>query len=105
MRINLIYFAKIMPTRGKKACFLFPECSLSYAKIMQGECNGKVVRRSLTKLDTAEPQLILCKDNANERRESLLFISRVQLILCKINNIAHVITIYLTKITYYKLSP
>ena len=94
-----------MPTRGKKACFLFPECSLSYAKIMQGECNGKVVRRSLTKLDTAEPQLILCKDNANERRESLLFISRVQLILCKINNIAHVITIYLTKITYYKLSP
>ena len=83
MRINLIYFAKIMPTRGKKACFLFPECSLSYAKIMQGECNGKVVRRSLTKLDTAEPQLILCK----------------------INNIAHVITIYLTKITYYKLSP
>ncbi len=94
-----------MPTRGERACSLSPECSLSYAKIMQGECNGKVVRQSLTKLDTAEPQLILCKDNANERRESLLFISRVQLILCKINNIAHVITIYLTKITYYKLSP
>lgn len=72
-----------MPTRGERACSLSPECSLSYAKIMQGECNGKVVRQSLTKLDTAEPQLILCK----------------------INNIAHVITIYLTKITYYKLSP
>ncbi len=72
-----------MPTRGDRACSLSPECSLSYAKIMQGECNGKVVRQSLTKLDTAEPQLILCK----------------------INNIAHVITIYLTKITYYKLSP
>ena len=72
-----------MPTGGERACSLSPECSLSYAKIMQGECNGKVVRQSLTKLDTAEPQLILCK----------------------INNIAHVITIYLTKITYYKLSP
>ena len=33
---------------------------------MQGERNGKVVRQSLTKLYTAEPQLILCKDNANE---------------------------------------
>ena len=30
-------------------------------------------------------QLILCKDNANERKESLLSISRVQLILCKDN--------------------
>ena len=47
-----------------RACSYIAECSLSYAKIMQGECNGKVVRRSLTKLDTAEPQLILCKDNA-----------------------------------------
>ena len=28
-------FAKIMQMRGKKACFLFPECSLSYAKIMK----------------------------------------------------------------------
>ena len=24
-----------MQTSGKKACFLFPECSLSYTKIMQ----------------------------------------------------------------------
>ena len=55
-----------MPTRGERACSLSPECSLSYAKIMQGERNGKVVRQSLTKLYTAEPQLILCKDNANE---------------------------------------
>ena len=72
-----------MQTSAMRACSYIAECSLSYAKIMQGECNGKVVRQSLTKLDTAEPQLILCK----------------------INNIAHVITIYLTKITYYKLSP
>ena len=47
------------------------------------ECNSKAGRRSLTRLDTAEPQLILCKDNASERKESLLFISRAQLILCK----------------------
>ena len=36
--------------------------------------------------DTAEPKLILCKDNANERNESLLSNSRVQLILCKVTH-------------------
>ena len=30
-------------------------------------------------------QLIFCKDNANGRKESLLLISRVQLIFCKDN--------------------
>ena len=30
-------------------------------------------------------QVILCKDNANECKESLLSISRVQVILCKDN--------------------
>ena len=50
---------------------------------MQGECNSKAGKRSFTGLDTAEPQLILCKDNASERKESLLFISRAQLILCQ----------------------
>ena len=50
---------------------------------MQGERNSKAGRRSLTRLDTAEPKLILCKDNANERNESLLSHCRVQLILCK----------------------
>ena len=50
---------------------------------MQGECNSNQMKRSFIMIDTAEPRLILCK----------------------INNIAHVITIYLTKITYYKLSP
>ena len=58
-------------------------CGLSYAKIMQGECNSKAEKRSFFRLDTAEPMLVLCEDNANERKESLLFISRVQLILCK----------------------
>ena len=50
---------------------------------MKGECNSKMGKQSFTVLDTAEPHLILCKDNANERKESLLFVSRVQLILCK----------------------
>ena len=52
---------------------------------MQGESNSKTGKRSFTGLDTAEPRLILYKDNANERKESLLLISRVQLILYKDN--------------------
>ena len=31
---------------------------------MQGECNSKAGKQSFTRLDTAEPQLILYKDNA-----------------------------------------
>ena len=52
---------------------------------MQGESNSKAGKRSFTGLDIAEPRLILYKDNANERKESLLLISRVQLILYKDN--------------------
>ena len=47
-----------------RACSQIPECSLSYTKIMRGECNGKEGKRSFTALDTAEPKLILYKDNA-----------------------------------------
>ena len=50
---------------------------------MQGECNGKTGKLGFTGLDIAEPKLILYKDNANERKESLLFVSRVPLILYK----------------------
>ncbi len=50
---------------------------------MQGECNGKVGKQSFHNFDTAEPQFILYKDNANERKENLLLLSRVQLILYK----------------------
>ena len=57
-------FAKIMQASGNKACFKFPERSLSYAKIMQGERNSKTEKRSFFRLDIAEPKLILCKDNA-----------------------------------------
>ncbi|WP_068855889.1 hypothetical protein [Leyella lascolaii] len=62
-----------------------PNRSLLYAKAMQGECNSKTGKLCFTGLDTAEPQLALYKDNANERKESLLFISRVQLALYKGN--------------------
>lgn len=34
-----------------------------FAKIMQGERNSKTEKRSFFRLDTAEPKLILCKDN------------------------------------------
>ena len=64
-----------------RACSQIPECSISYTKILQGESNGKEGKRSFTGLDTAEPKHILYKDIANERKESLLSISRVQHIL------------------------
>ena len=47
---------------GKIACSYLPECRLSYAKRMKGECNSKSGKRSFAGLDTAEPHLILCKD-------------------------------------------
>ena len=53
-----------MQTSVRKACFQFPECSLSYAKITQGERNSKTGKRSFTRLDTAEPKLVLCNANA-----------------------------------------
>ena len=37
--------AKIMPARGKRACSLFPERSLSYAKIQQKtENEGRMMK-------------------------------------------------------------
>ena len=51
-----------MQTGGKKACFQFPECSLSYAKIMRGERNSKAGKPCFTGLDIAEPKLIFYKD-------------------------------------------
>ena len=56
-------YAKIMQARAVRACSYTAERSLSYAKIMQGERNSKTEKRSFFKLDTAEPKLILCKDN------------------------------------------
>ena len=52
---------------------------------MQVECNGKVGKQSFHNFDTAEPQFILYKDNANEWQKSLLLFVRVQLILYKDN--------------------
>ena len=76
---------KTMQTSGKGACSYFPECSLSSTKTMRGECNSKTVKRSFTGLDTAEPKLVFYKDNANERKGSLLLFSRVQLVFYKDN--------------------
>ena len=59
------------------------EQKLVLSKIMQDECNGKTGKLSFTSLDIAEPKLILYKDNANERKENSLFISRVRHIFCK----------------------
>ena len=58
-----LYFAKIMQTSRERACSWFPECRLSYAKMMKGECRTNNGKHSFTLLDTAEPHLILCKDN------------------------------------------
>ena len=66
-----------------KTPYCFPECSLSYAKIAQGEYRNKAGKQRFTRLGTAEPMPILCKDSANEWNESLLSDSRVQPILCK----------------------
>lgn len=44
---------------------------------MKDECDSKEGKLSFTGLDTAEPTLILCKDNTNERKENSLLISRV----------------------------
>ena len=52
-----------MQMSGKRACSYLPECRLSYAKIMKGECNSKSGKRSFARLDTAEPHLIFCKEN------------------------------------------
>ena len=68
---------------GRESAFTIPECNLAYAKLTQGESSSKTGKLCFTRLDTAEPKLSLCKANANERKESLLSISRVQLSLCK----------------------
>ena len=70
---------------GRESAFTIPKCNLAYAKLTQGESNIKTGKLCFTRLDTAEPKLSLCKANANERKESLLSISRVQLSLCKAN--------------------
>lgn len=53
---------RIMQTGGKKACFQFPECSLSSTKIMRGERNSKAGKPCFPGLDIAEPKLIFYKD-------------------------------------------
>lgn len=44
---------------------------------MKDECDSKEGKLSFTGLDTAESNLILCKDDANERKASLLLFPSV----------------------------
>ena len=62
----LSIFPKDAANRRKVFLFRLPECSLSFAKIMQGECSSKVGKLSFHNFDTAEPKLILCKDNISD---------------------------------------
>ncbi len=62
----LSIFPKDAANRRKVFLFRLPECSLSYVKITQGECNSKVGKLSFHNFDTAEPKLILCKDNISD---------------------------------------
>ena len=73
----LSIFPKDAANRRKVFLFRLPECSLSYAKITQASATARKEKRSFTVLDTAEPKLILCKDNARrvqqqERKNEVL---------------------------------
>ena len=62
----LSIFPKDVANRRKVFLFRLPECGLSYAKIMQASATARKEKRSFTVLDTAEPKLILCKDNISD---------------------------------------
>lgn len=70
--------------------------------MMQGESNGKTGKRSFPGLDTAEPKHFLCKEIANERKESLLSVSRVQHFLCKDTDKIWFVTVQRQKIRVLK---
>ena len=71
-------------SKCKSVCIpFFTWLQTIYAKIMQAASNSKAEKPRFAVLDTAGAKLILCKDNASERKESLLLVSRVPLILCK----------------------
>ena len=67
---------------GNPVCTVSVCVSISvymFAKIMRGECNSKTGKLSFTGLDTAEPTLILCKDNesmAHHKVRNVFFILR-----------------------------
>ena len=52
-----------------------------FFKLFGGKENANERKESL--LSICQVQLFFCKENANERKESLLSICRVQLFLCK----------------------
>lgn len=54
--------ARMVQTSAKETYSLVARCSLSFAKIMKGECNSIAGKQSFTGFDIAEPHLIFCKD-------------------------------------------
>ena len=44
---------------GRESAFTIPKCNLAYAKLTQGESSSKTGKLCFTRLDTAEPKLIL----------------------------------------------
>ena len=56
-----LLYAEAMQTRGKRACSYFPECSLPYAKAMQGECNSKTGKLFLPDLILPNRSLLYAK--------------------------------------------
>ena len=69
-----LFYLKILPARGKKVYFLFPECSYIL-------CNDIASEWKESLLSFPERSYILCRDIASEWKESLLSISRAQLYL------------------------
>jgi len=57
--------------------------SLAYVINYFYRCKDNANERNESLLSNCRVQLIFCKDNANERNESLLSNCRVQLIFCK----------------------
>gem|GEM_PF-2677007 len=62
---------------------MLPSRILYYANIVKGERNDKAEKPCFYSFGTAEPHPILCKDVANERKESLLLFPECSYILCK----------------------
>ena len=76
----------------KRACFQFPECRLSYAKIMKGECNSKRKENFLSYYNLSDRIIFWIKQAASGNRKAVfiapvgtVFIYENNAILCSAN--------------------
>ena len=76
-------FTKIVQTSGKRACSLFPECSLSYTKIMQ--TSGKRACSLFPECSLSYTKIVQgeCNGKWKSRSVFILCIAEPQLILYK----------------------